>query len=69
MKVLLKAGNFLRLHLFNFRRPVDGLVVDVDVDAGYNEWRHVGAVEGVQTSGVDLHRAVATHKVMPIKEL
>ena len=33
MKVLLKAGNFLRLHLFNFRRPVDGLVVDVDVDA------------------------------------
>ncbi len=34
-------------HLLNFCGPVDGLVVDVDVDAGLDEWGHVGAMEGI----------------------
>ena len=43
------------------RRPVDSLVVDLDVDTGVDERRHVRAVERVKTSCIDLYSSVASH--------
>ena len=48
-------------NLFYGGRPVDCLVVDLDVDTGVDERRHVRAVERVKTSGVDLYSSVASH--------
>ena len=44
--------------------PEDGLVVDVDVDAGLDQGIHVRAVKGVQVSGADFDRSVAPHQLM-----
>ena len=55
-------------NLVDFRRPVDGFVVDVDVDAGNDERGHLGAVESVQTTGVDLDSPVAAHQLVSGQE-
>ena len=43
---------------------MNGFVINVDVDSGNDERRHVGTVKRVQTSGVDFYSPVSTHQLM-----
>lgn len=51
-------------NLLDFRRSVDGFVINIDVDASNDEWSHVGTVESVQTACVDLDCPVSAHQLV-----
>ena len=43
-------------------------MVDVEVDAGHDEGRHVRTLEGIQASRVDLDGPIPAHQLVPDKK-